>query len=46
MYNYQWFLGDRTSIISYGWFEFWNIGGSQPLQQQHRTGYNTRSAST
>ena len=30
MYNWQWFLGDRTSIISYGWFEFWNLGG-QPL---------------
>jgi hypothetical protein len=30
MYNWQWFLGDRTSIISYGWFEFWNVGG-QPL---------------
>ena len=27
MYNWQWFLGDRTSIISYGWFEFWNLGG-------------------
>jgi hypothetical protein len=30
MYNWQWFLGDRTSIVSYGWFEFWNIGG-QPI---------------
>jgi hypothetical protein len=30
MYNWQWFIGDRTSIISYGWFEFWNLGG-QPL---------------
>jgi hypothetical protein len=27
MYNWQWFLGDRTSIVSYGWFEFWNLGG-------------------
>ncbi len=27
-YNWQWFLGDRTSIMSYGWFEFWNIGGN------------------
>lgn len=27
-YNWQWFLGDRTSILSYGWFEFWNIGGN------------------
>ena len=30
MYNWQWFLGDRTSIISYGWFEFFNIG-AQPI---------------
>ncbi len=28
MYNWQWFIGDRTSIVSYGWFEFWNIGGN------------------
>ena len=27
MYNYEWFVGDRTSIVSYGWFEFWNITG-------------------
>ena len=36
MYNWQWFIGDRTSIISYGWFEFWDIGG-QPI-------YNTNIA--
>jgi hypothetical protein len=29
-YNWQWFIGDRTSFISYGWFEFFNIGG-QPI---------------
>ncbi len=29
-YNYEWYLGDRTSFISYGWFEFFGIGG-QPL---------------
>ena len=28
MYNWQWFIGDRTSIISTGWFEFWNITGN------------------
>ena len=28
MYNYQWFIGDRTSFMSYGWFEFWNITGN------------------
>jgi hypothetical protein len=27
MYNWEWFVGDRTSIISYGWFEFFNITG-------------------
>lgn len=29
-YNYEWYLGDRTSFVSYGWFEFFDIGG-QPL---------------
>ncbi len=28
MYNWQWFIGDRTSIVSYGWFEFWKITGN------------------
>jgi len=28
MYNWQWFLGDRASILSYGWFEFWDITGN------------------
>jgi hypothetical protein len=27
MYNWEWYIGDRTSIISYGWFEFFDIGG-------------------
>lgn len=27
MYNWWWFVGDRTAFYSYGWFEFWNIGG-------------------
>ncbi len=26
-YNYEWFLGDRTSFVSYGWFEFWKVQG-------------------
>ena len=38
MYNYQWFLGDRTSIISYGWFEFWNLIGSKPLNNYNVAG--------
>ncbi|MGE3820508.1 MAG: hypothetical protein AB7I30_13935 [Isosphaeraceae bacterium] len=36
MYNWQWFLGDRTSLVSYGWFEFWDING-RPI-------YNTNIA--
>jgi hypothetical protein len=31
MYNYQWYLGDRTSIVSQGWFEFFKLVGSNPL---------------
>ena len=27
-YNYEWYLGDRTSFVSYGWFEFFKIGGN------------------
>ncbi len=26
-YNYEWFVGDRTSIVSTGWFEFWQVTG-------------------
>jgi hypothetical protein len=28
MYNWEWFIGDRTSIVSYGWFEFFDITGT------------------
>jgi lipopolysaccharide export system protein LptA len=31
MYNFEWFIGDRTSIISTGWFEFWNVQGDPIL---------------
>ena len=34
-YNYEWYIGDRTSIVSYGWFEFWKVGGDPYLN------YNT-----
>jgi hypothetical protein len=27
-YNWQWFIGDRTSITSFGWFEFWTLNGN------------------
>lgn len=30
MYNWEWYVGDRTSILSNGWFEFFDISG-QPL---------------
>jgi len=38
-YNYQWFLGDRTSIVSNGWFEFFNIGG-QPIFKTNNSRHN------
>jgi hypothetical protein len=38
MYNYQWYLGDRTSIVSSGWFDFFKLVGSTPLASV--TGYN------
>jgi hypothetical protein len=41
MYNWQWFIGDRTSIVSYGWFEFWNITG-QPIFSQNVNMHNNR----
>ncbi len=34
-YNFEWYIGDRTSIVSYGWFEFWKITGDPYLN------YNT-----
>ena len=42
-YNYEWFLGDRTSLVSYGWFEFWDITGrpilaSNPQRQNNPFG--------
>jgi hypothetical protein len=37
MYNYQWYLGDRTSIVSQGWFDFFKLVGSTPLSN---VGYN------
>ena len=43
MYNYQWFVGDRTSIISYGWFEFFKIGGQPTVLAQNKSlGYTVR----
>ncbi len=38
MYNYQWYIGDRTSIVSQGWFDFFKLVGSTPLPSV--TGYN------
>ncbi len=31
MYNWQWYIGDRTSIVSAGWFDFFKLVGSTPL---------------
>ena len=37
-YNYEWFLGDRTSFVSYGWFEFWKVQGQSIVAANpHRT---------
>jgi hypothetical protein len=30
-YNWEWFLGDRTSIVSTGWFEFFDVTGRPML---------------
>ena len=30
-YNWEWYIGDRTSIVSTGWFEFFNITGRPEL---------------
>ena len=27
LYNYEWYIGDRTSIYTNGWFEFFDING-------------------
>jgi hypothetical protein len=35
-YNWEWFIGDRTSIISTGWFEFFDITGSPILAANPR----------
>jgi hypothetical protein len=40
MYNWQWYIGDRTSIVSSGWFEFFKLVGSTPLNNNMTTGYN------
>ncbi len=41
-FNYQWFLGDRTSILSYGWFDFWELQGSKPLENFNVPGFNPK----
>ena len=38
MYNWQWYIGDRTSIVSAGWFEFFKLVGSTPLNNNMTTG--------
>ena len=39
MYNWQWYIGDRTSIVSAGWFDFFKLVGSTPLAS-NVAGYN------
>lgn len=26
-YNWEWYVGDRTTVFSNGWFEFWDVEG-------------------
>lgn len=40
MYSWEWFVGDRTSIVSYGWFEFFNISGKPLLKTNPNHGNN------
>jgi hypothetical protein len=40
MYNYQWYIGDRMSIVSSGWFEYFKLVGSTPLSNGMVSGYN------
>jgi len=40
MYNWQWYIGDRTSIVSAGWFDFFKLVGSTPLVNNNVPGYN------
>jgi len=35
-YNYEWYIGDRTSIVSYGWFEFFKVTGDPYSQNNNR----------
>ena len=41
-YNYEWFIGDRTSIVSYGWFEFWDLLGGTPLDNFNVPTFNPK----
>jgi hypothetical protein len=40
LYNWQWYIGDRTSIVSAGWFDFFKLVGSSPLNNNLTQGYN------
>ncbi len=40
LYNWQWYIGDRTSIVSAGWFDFFKLVGSTPLNNNMTQGYN------
>jgi hypothetical protein len=40
IYNWQWYIGDRTSIVSAGWFDFFKLVGSTPLVNNNVQGFN------
>ncbi len=46
MYNWQWYIGDRTSIVSAGWFDFFKLVGSTPLNNNLVSGYNPNGSTS
>lgn len=43
-YQYEWFLGDRTSFVSSGWFDYFDIIGDQKNPADPREGINVITA--
>ncbi len=39
-YNFEWYIGDRTSIVSYGWFEFFKVTGDPYLAYNTSLNHN------
>jgi hypothetical protein len=43
-YQYEWFLGDRTSIVSSGWFDYFDIVGDPRSQNDPNDGISIITA--